>query len=90
MNRMRYARVQPIGSVAEAEQTGRAIHERLNRRLNGNAVLVFVDREGSVFAVNSQSDTADVVPAKQIVGTYTRRAPPLDIAGDIEAWRTAA
>lgn len=87
----RYApRVTPIGHVDAPQNAGMAIHQRLNRRLNGNAVLVFVNAAGDIYAVKDDSETAMQARPGQIVGTYTRRADPGDIAGDIEAWRAAA
>jgi hypothetical protein len=82
-------RVSPMGHITDAEDAAAAIFRRLQARLNGNTLCVFVDGD-HVFAAKEDSAVAQTASPFAIVGVYTRRATPVDIAEDIEAWRAAA
>jgi hypothetical protein len=82
-------RVSPMGHVSDAEDAAAAIHRRLQLRLNDNRLCVFVSGD-HIFAAKEDSIVAQTASPFSIVGVYNRRATPVDIAGDIEAWRAAA
>lgn len=84
-------RCAPVGSIADAPNVlAGAIKARmkLSRGTDGN-LTVFV-AGGNVYATRATSSVSDTVGERELVGTYTYTARPVDIAEDIEAWRAAA
>jgi DNA-binding LytR/AlgR family response regulator len=79
-----------VGTIDMPMSAGMAVARKLNSRLDNARVLVVFVIGDEVFAASPTSSNALAAQHHTIVGTYTRRAAPTDIADDIDAWRAAA
>jgi len=80
----------PIGDISDkVTALSNGVRERiLHTRGRCGTVHVFVKR-GAVFAIDVESMTAQTMlrdPNASLLGTYTRRAKPRDIADDFKTY----
>lgn len=85
-------RCKPVGAVGdEASAISLAIRKRLDTSPRGTEQhLTVFAVDGCFYATRASSPISHTLKSSQIVGVYTHVAAAIDIAADLEAWRTAA